>query len=294
MVKFFQIMLMSLVLLLMNCLICTANELKPIVVDTSHVDDGWNAKNIAFADEVADIDYEFSKAKKIFVSVIDVSIVNDDLGDVDKVTMNTANETNVKKKMKLKLVDKEQADLLMEVIIEKWECVFDHRVPERVAYEAYESFEGYKTIEPSFFERTEWERRARRARKEGRNPPPRPRPHQEWTVSSSRFPNSRRVVTPYYRSEAHKISSSSPFANSEKVTYPAYDAFASSVVATFNLRNARSNEIVLSRKGAYTNVSGSKNKQATVYDTICTAFCKQYKSTIKQIKKLKKENKISQ
>ncbi len=44
MVKFFQIMLMSLVLLLMNCLICTANELKPIVVDTSHVDDGWNAK----------------------------------------------------------------------------------------------------------------------------------------------------------------------------------------------------------------------------------------------------------
>lgn len=83
-------------------------------------------------------------------------------------------------------------------------------------------------------------------------------------------------------------------ANSKKVTYPAYDAFASSVVATFNLRNAKSNEIVLSRKGAYTNVSGSKNKQATVYDTICTAFCKQYKSTIKQIKKLKKENKISQ
>lgn len=67
--------------------------------------------------------------------------------------------------------------------------------------------------------------------------------------------------------------------------------FSATVVATFNLRDAKTDSIIISRKGTLTNNTRSTEGQLSVYETICHAFCKDYKDIVKQIKKEAKSKK---
>lgn len=113
-----------------------------------------------FSDEFANISYDFTKVKKIHILDANTALVNGVI-NIDKARVYSINERNVKKPLKRKVVANEEADVLLEVVIEEWKSTFNHRVPERIAYEAYESYEGYKEVkkEPSFFERSEYERK---------------------------------------------------------------------------------------------------------------------------------------
>lgn len=271
---------------------CLANTWKDTNDNELTIVHGKKVQDNRFTEEVVDINYDFSKIKNIYIPDVEVALSqNLNFSQNTLNALKEVNEKGVKKYMKRKIVDKEQADVILETIITEWKSGFSHRVPERTVYEAYESYEGYKEVKPSFAEQSNWERRKREAEKEGRRPPPRPRPRREWTVSDSWFFGSHRVVTPYSRFRSRRISSDTPFSGSKKVTYPAYDLFSVTVIARFNLRDAKTNSLIMSRKGTITDDSRSKEGQLFVYKTICDSFCEDYKLILKQVKKEAKKSK---
>ena len=278
-----------------NVSVCWANTWKDIEGNVLTIVHGQKESDNIFNEEIADINYDFSKVKKICTMEVavapsqDLSFSQNTLDSLKEV-----NEKGVKKFMKRKIADKEQADIILEVVVTKWNSVFSRRVPERTVYEAYESYEGYKEEKPSFSEISAWERRKRKAEEEGRPAPPRPRPRRVWTVSSSWFFGSHRVVRPDSSFHSRRITSATPFSGSKKVIYPAYDLFSATVSATFNLREAKTNSLIMSRKGSLTNYSTSREGQFAVYEKIYYAFCKDYRDIVKQIKKESKQLKKKQ
>lgn len=242
-----------------------------------------------FSYEFADMSYDFTKVKKVYILDVDTSLL--DISDkIDKAKVYVVNETNVKKPMKCKVVDKGEADVMLEVIVENWRSSFNHTVPKRTAYEVYESYEGYQ--EPDFFERTRWESAKRAAEKSGRKAPPKPR--RKWVVSSTWFYGSKKVITADSRGgKAHKTLSNTPVYGAKQVVLPAYDVFSSNVVAVINLREPNTNKVLLTRKGTYNSQSRIEDNQISTYKELFSTFCREYKALSKQIKKKHKESKAS-
>lgn len=243
--------------------------------------------NHEFTDSMADITYDFSKLKKAYVLDTDVNLSNE-VNTVDTNEVRIITEKNVKKRMKYKLVDKEQADIFVQPKITEWQSKFEYRVPERVTYEAYESYEKWE--EPSPEAKRRWEEDKQEAAKAGRKAPPPPRPR--LIVKPTWFYGSKRVITPDDREGyARRIVSDTSFPGSEKVTHPAYNVYSASVTAVINLIDPKTNEVVMSRKGKITSESRYSDNQMAVYEKLCKDFGKDYKKVLKQIKKIvKNEN----
>ena len=244
----------------------------------------WKHEGIAvsckFSNEQVDADYDFSKMKRVFIFKTDISAITGVV--VSAKDFNEANRLYVKK-MKCKLVDKNLADAFVEIKLKDWNSAYHHREPEKTVYEAYESYEGYKEVE---------ERRPppppppRKGDKKRPPPPPPPRRHKEWTVSANWFFGSKKVVTPYSRvSGSRKITSSTPFENSEKVVYPAHDVYWSGVTAVFEVRDAKSGNVVMNREGSVKYLV--KDYQLELYSGLCYSFFNDFRKVVKQAKKHK-------
>ena len=152
-------------------------------------------KKDLFSDFLADIHCDFSKIKKVYVSDnIILPSVSENI-NVDTSLIHTLNEANIKDYMKCMIVPKEEADAFLEIVVDDWKCEFDHQVPEKVTYEAYESYEGYKE-EYDSFEESKYEIGKRVAKEFGETQPKKPKPKgKKWVISASRFPGSKRVIT---------------------------------------------------------------------------------------------------
>ena len=206
-------------------------------------------------------EYDFKKVKKVFVfdtDTADFSIYAPDLAEINK--------KNVKK-MKLKVTDKETADVYLQIKIKNWKSNFERHIPEQIVYEAYESYEGYKDVEryedQEYYD-NESKKMVRRRVKVRR---------KEFVVDSSWFFGSKKIVTPYERvSGSHKISQSTPFPGSQKVVYPAYDLFASQVKVLFELYDAGSNNLIMTLEGSKEISSSKKSYQMKLYEEISYSF----------------------
>ena len=234
-----------------------------------------------FSNEQVDLSYDFSKLKRVFIPDTDTSEIKNH--DIKNDLLAEANNAYVKK-MKCKSVDKYLADAWVEIKIKEWTSEFDHREPERMVYEAYEHYEGWEEFEvrppPP----------PRRDDKHRHNPPPRhrpppPRKERRWKVSDTWFPGSQRVVTAEEHSNSRKITRSEPFANSKKVVYPAHYVYRSKVVALFEVRDAKSNKVVMSREGNVAYLE--RGYQFKLYAGLCHSFFKNFKKVIKKAKKAK-------
>lgn len=238
------------------------------------------ATNCKFSTKYIDENYDFSKMKRVFIFDSDIS--NIEGINIDKFELASANNL-YSKKMKRKFVDKESADAFLEIKIIDWKSEYHHREPEKIVYEAYETYEGYKEVHDPFHKPPP---PPHRKDKDGRRPPPPPRPHREWTISSTYFPGSRRVVTPYQRANSRRITSTVPFDNSQKVVYPEHDVYFSKVTIVFELKDAQSGKMILCREGTVNNLS--RNNQMELYKGLCYSYFHDFRKIVKQVKKAKK------
>ena len=69
---------------------------------------------------------------------------------------------------------KEEANVILEIVLRDWKCEFDHKDKGKVTYEAYESFEGYKE-EYDSFEKSKYEMKKRIAKELGEPEPRKPK-----------------------------------------------------------------------------------------------------------------------
>lgn len=231
-----------------------------------------------FSEPQFDDSYDFSKIKSVFVLDTDTTAVENAKFNATKIA--EANKTYAKR-IKPKVVDRDKADALIEIKLKDWESKYDHTVPERTVYEAYEHYEGYKDVD-------EYETRYVRNPKTGKEEPRRERVRRKkWTTSRNSFFGARRVVTPYSTFDSNKITSSTPFPNSQKVIYPPYDVYISTVSAVFEIRDAKTGRLIMSRTGTVS--KSEKGYQLELYAGLCHAFFKDYKKVVKQHEKLKKQ-----
>ena len=243
-----------------------------------------SAKDIAtyceFSEAQLNDNYNFSKLKRVFVLDTDTSALVD--LEFSPGYFTEANKTNAKK-MKCKLVDKANADALVSIKLKKWENKFDHRDPERTVYVAYKHYEGYKDIEKD-------ETRTYRDPKTGKMISRRAKVRRRrWTTSSSWFFGAKEVVSPYpLNSNSRKITSSTPFENSRPEIIPARDVYISTVTALFEIRDAKTDNLLLSCEGTVS--EWARNYQMKLYEGLCYGFFKDYKKIIKSHQKLKKHN----
>ena len=232
------------------------------------------AKKCTFSADVVDTTYDFGKLKRVFV--VPVNSIEGDLLPPDKSYI---------KKMGCKLTDEASADAVLEITIKDWKMEFARHVPEEIVYEAYEHYEGWKEVKPPFHHPPPKHRDDKHKHEHKHRPPP---PRREWTESSSYFPGARRVVKPYSSFHSRKITSSTPFEGSKKVVYPAHDIYRSEVTALFEVRDLKTGKVIMNRTGIVSDFSRT-DYRVNLYNGLCYAFCKNFKKTIKQAKKLAKE-----
>ena len=238
----------------------------------------YMAKNGYFSEAQLDDSCDFSKIKRVFVLDTDTSALEE--VKIDAAALAKAN-ADFAKKMKPKLVDRDKADALVKIKLKDWTSKYDHTVPERTVYEAYEYYEGYKDVD-------EYETRTFRNPQTGKNETRRERVRRKkWTKSSTWFFGSRRVVTPYRTFDSRKITSSTPFPNSERVVYPPYDVYKSTTAAVFEIYDAKSGRLIMRREGKLS--AEIKNHQLELYKGLCNAFFKGYKKSVQDNEKLKKQ-----
>lgn len=252
------------------------------------VEHKWVMEECKFYDEQIDINYDFSKMKRIFIPDADISAIvmpsGMKMSERDKRELEVSIKSYVKK-MKCKSVNKKLADAVLEIKIKEWKSEFHHREPEKIVYEAYEYYEGWKKVNDPFHHRPPPPRDGKHKPDSRHRPPPPQPPRKEWTVSRNWFPGSRRVVSPHYRFEANKITSSEPFTNSKKVVYPAHDVYLSEVTALFEVRDSKTDATIISREGTVNSLK--QNYQLKLYTGLCHAFCKDFRKVVKQAKNLK-------
>ena len=233
--------------------------------------------NCTFANDWVDKSYDFSKIKKVCIPDIDISGIQG--SRISTLRLEDANATYVKA-MKCKLVDKTLADAVLEIKIQDWKSGIDHREPERITYEAYESYEGYEDVERE-------ETRYVKDKKTGEMIRRKVKVHDRvWKVKSSSFPGSKRVITSDSRGgRASKITRSEPFEGSERVVHPEHDVYRSEVTLLFNLYDAKTGNLIMSRDG---NVhSLAENYQMELYAGLCHAYFKDFRKLAKRTNKLK-------
>ena len=254
-----------------------------IIFDLSSV-----SAEISFND-IIDENYDFSKLKKVFIFEVDTSALEmptkKKLSDRDKIELDKASKTYVKK-MKCKLVDKELADALIKINIKTWNREYDHTVPERITYRAYEHYEGWEEFwsHPPIHHGPPPHRDGK-----VRHQPP-PRKEKRWRISSTWFFGSHRVVTAVPNSYSREIETDQPLsANSKKIVHPPYDVYRSEVSALFEICDAKSGKLIMSREGTLARLHENQlNLHQDLYQDICKEFFKSFRKVVKQVKKAKK------
>lgn len=160
--------------------------------------------------------------------------------------------------MKCKLVSKELADAFIEIKIKNWKRAYSHTVPEReVTY-----YEGYKEVRDSFSHRPPPPPKDKRGRHNFRAYRPPPPKRRIWTTSSTWFSGS---------TEKKKIIA-------------AYDVYRSEVKAVFEIHDAKSGRLIMSREGSIENFYGT---QINLYKEPCEEFFKSFRKIVKQVKESK-------
>jgi len=265
-------LLMALCCCILNTAIATAEEnghmdSKKIVSISGLMK---NDANI-FSDEFADTSYDFTKVKKIYISNPDTSLIEGIKFDSGK--MYAISESKVKKPMKRKIVNKEEADVILDIQIKAWKSTFSHRVPERYSYEKTETYWVWEREEEDWFHyQLRRDREARLAKRQNR------KPRHIWRETKQVRKQKTRVRT-----------SDEPFDGARKITHSPYDVFDVEVTANFNLIDTKTNDIILRRKGTLAKKTGIKDYQMDLYEKLCGSFCDDYKNLAKQIKKKYKE-----
>lgn len=212
-----------------------------------------------FFNNITDASYDFNKLKKVFILEVDTSETK--LSDRAKIELDEVSKIYVKK-MKCQLVDKELADAFIKIKITTWKKEYNHTVPERtVTY-----YEGYKEVNDPFPHRPSPPPRDRRERHDFRphRQPPLMTKRRIWTISSTFFPSS-------------KVN---------KRIIPAQNVYRSEVKALFEIRDAKSEQLIMSREGTLVNFYAT---QLTLYKEICEEFFKSFRKIVKQAKETKND-----
>ena len=96
------------------------------------------------------------------------------------------------------------------------------------------------------------------------------------------------MITPDNRGGlASKITRSEPFIGSTERIYPAHDVYFSDVTVLFELYDAKTNKLIMSREG---NVRNFKDKdQSALYEGLCHSYFKDFRKGVKRAAKAAKK-----
>lgn len=237
-----------------------------------------NAK-VVFENDSIDENYNFSKLKSIFIEDTDISAI-EVLNAKMSYYMPYFESVNKKtaENMSCALVTKDLADALIEITVEEWKSVFDHREPEKIVYEGYETIEDQEYYYEGYVEETvnRWYTDPKTGKRVNK-----PQKVRRYKRSNYPFFGANKVTKPHYTKR--KRTSSTPFSDSTAFVYSTRDVYRTEVKILFKIRDVKTGNVIMSREGFGSQFY--KNKQLDIYIEICESFFKDYKDFVKRMQK---------
>lgn len=234
---------------------------------------------VVFENDSIDESYNFSKLNRIFIADTDISAIEAlNANESYYIPYFESVNKNAAKKMDCELVTKDLTDALIEITVEEWKSVFDHREPEKIVYEGYKTIENNEYYYEGYVEESEnrWYTDPKTGKRVNN-----PQKVRRYKRSNYYFFGANKVIKPHYTKR--KITSSTPFSGSKAVVYSSSDVYRTDVKILFKIRDVKTGNVIMSREG-FGNVF-YKNKQLDIYIEICEAFFKDYKNFVKRMQK---------